>query len=48
MTVAQSQMAALTAELSRLRSDDSYEGAFTEAESLAQQLDIECQLPVER
>ena len=45
---AQSQMAALTAELSRLRSDHSYEAAFTQAESLAQQLDIECQLPVER
>jgi len=39
---AQSQLAALTAELSRLRSDDSYAAAFATAEALAQQLDIDC------
>jgi len=42
-------LAALTAELSRLRSDDSYAAAFATAEALAQQLDIDCtELPVER
>jgi len=43
---AQSQLAALTAELSRLRSDDSYAAAFATAEALAQQLDIDCALPM--
>ena len=45
---AQTQLAALTAELSILRSDDSYAAAFATAEALAQQLDIDCALPVER
>ena len=46
---AQTQLAALTAELSILRSDDSYAAAFATAEALAQQLNIDCtELPVER
>lgn len=45
---AQSQVRALTCEMLRLRSDDSVIAALATAESVARQLGIDCELPVER